>query len=168
MNKNSQETIVRYIKDLIAAEKSFETQLTAFAKEANDPTIKHLFENHATETKGQYEKLIHRLNELGDDTGLETIFKSVMAHLAGLAPKFAQVGQYDEEITTQNLIMAYAIEQGEVAAYEALALAASVAGDHQTEVLARAIQEQEIDTAEKVWECLLTNAQQSFKKVVNQ
>ncbi len=48
-------------------------------------------------------------------------------------------------------MMAYAVENAEIAMYESLAVAAHAIGDTETEQLARSIQQQEKQTAEKVW-----------------
>ena len=84
----------------------------------------------------------------------------------GLAPKAAQIGYDESERTTQNLIMAFSVENSEVAMYEALALAAAAAGDSETEQLARTIQKQEQETAEKIWALLPVVAERSYRKVV--
>ena len=41
--------------------------------------------------------------------------KSVWAHIFGMAPKGAQLGQEEEDRNTQNLIICYAVEQSEIA-----------------------------------------------------
>ncbi len=63
----------------------------------------------------------------------------------------AQTGHEQDENITQNLMIAFAVENSEVAMYESLATVASAAGDGATENLARRIQNQERVTAEKVW-----------------
>jgi ferritin-like metal-binding protein YciE len=68
-----------------------------------------------------------------------------------MAPKAAQTGHTEEERTTQDLMMAYSVENAEVAMYESLFIAAEAAADGETAELARAIQAQEKATAEKVW-----------------
>ena len=67
----------------------------------------------------------------------------------GLSSKTAQLGQEESERVTQNLMMAYAVGNSEVAMYESLAVAARLAGDTATEALARRIQQQERESAEK-------------------
>ena len=146
--QNADKVLIRYLEDAIAAEKSFETQLTGFSKEVEEPILQTLFRQHAAETKEQYTLLTERLEQLGGSTsGL----KSFLAHIFNFAPKIAQIGHDKFERETQDLMMAYAVENAEVAMYESLAVAAAVAGDSRTEQLARAIQQQEKQTAEKVW-----------------
>jgi len=126
MPETSSEVIRRYLEDAIAAEKSFETQLQGFAREGDDEEVNAMFAIHAAETRRQYERLTARLEALG---GSPSTAKSFLAHLFGLTPKTAQVGHAPQERTTQNLIMAFTVENSECAMYEALAAAAEAAGD---------------------------------------
>ena len=161
---NATDIVKRYLEDAIAAEKSFETQLRGFAKEVDETTVRALFEQHADETKRQYERLTERLGQLG---GSPSTLKSFLAHAFGLSPKTAQVGHERQERTTQDLMMAYAVENSEVAMYEALATVADAAGDHQTAELARAIQQQERSTAEKVWRHIAPCAVSAYETLVS-
>jgi ferritin-like metal-binding protein YciE len=147
--KTANDLLKRYLEDAIAAEKSFETQLTGFSKEANNATVRQLFQQHAQETKEQHLQLSSRLEQLGGST---STLKSVLAHVFNVAPKIAQLGHDEYERQTQNLMMAFAVENAEIAMYEALAEACRLAGDKETEALAVRIQEQERATADKVWE----------------
>jgi ferritin-like metal-binding protein YciE len=143
-----EEIISTYLEDAIAAEKSFETQLEGFSNESDDAVVKSLFAQHARETKMQYQQLTARLEALG---GSPSTFKSLLAHVFNFAPKVAQVGHDAQDRLTQDLMMAYAVENAEVAMYESLSEVARIAGDKQTEELALAIQQQERETAAKVW-----------------
>ena len=154
--------IRRYLEDAIAAERSFETQLEAFSKEGDDTVAQALFRSHAIETKRQHERLTARLESLG---GSPSGAKSLLAHLFGLSPKAAQIGHEKEERTAQNLMLAFAVENSELAMYEALATVAEAAGDTQTETLARAIQAEEKAAAEKIWKLLAGAAEQAFLRV---
>jgi len=159
MPHTSTDVIRRYLEDAIAAEKSFETQLQGFAREGDDEDVRSAFATHAEETRGQYTRLTARLQELG---GSPSTAKSFLAHVFGLAPKSAQVGHAPEERITQNLIMAFTVENSECAMYEALAAAAEAAGDTATEALAREIQAEERQTADKVWGFIATRAKIAF------
>jgi ferritin-like metal-binding protein YciE len=165
MAETSTDVIKRYLQDAIAAEKSFETQLQGFAKEGDDEAAKAAFHQHALETKQQYEQLTARLHALG---GSPSTAKSFLAHIFGLSPKTAQIGHEEEERTTQNLMMAFAVENSEVAMYESLIAVAEAAGDTQTAALARQIQEQEKQTAQKVWSLLPNAAITAFRRVTTQ
>jgi ferritin-like metal-binding protein YciE len=160
------ERAVRFIKshleDAIAAEKTFETQLRGFAAEGSSDQIHALFSQHADETRSQYERLARRLTELGGDPSEG---KSFLAHAMGLSPKLAQLGHDTVDRVTQNLIMAYAVENCEIAMYESLMAVSEAAGDEDTLELARSIQEEEHRTAEKVWSLIAPWAETAFKKL---
>ena len=162
MAETSSDVIKRYLQDAIAAEHSFETQLQGFAKEGDDEAAKAAFHQHALETKQQYERLTARLEALGGSTSTA---KSFLAHIFGLSPKTAQLGHESEERTTQNLMMAYAVENSEIAMYESLITVAEAAGDTETAALAREIQQQEKLTAQKVWSLLPNAAVTAFRRV---
>jgi ferritin-like metal-binding protein YciE len=154
--------IRRYLEDAIAAEKSFETQLKGFANEGDDGEAKTLFSQHAEETRSQYERLTARLDALGGST---STIKSFLAHIFGLSPKPAQIGHEAQERTTQNLIIAFSVENAECAMYEALATTALAAGDDITARLATEIQAEEKKTADKIWQLVSPSARYSFARV---
>jgi ferritin-like metal-binding protein YciE len=156
------DVIRRYLQDAIAAEHNFESQLRAFAEETDQKAVWAVLREHADETRWQHEQLTARLEALG---GGPSGFKGFLAHVFGSAPKVAQVGHDEAEKGTQNLITAYAVEHSEIAMYEALAAAADTAGDAATEQLARAIQQQEREAAEKIWKLIAGSARDSFLKV---
>lgn len=162
MAETSVEVIKRYLVDAIAAEKSFETQLEGFSKEGDNQAAQNAFRIHAQETRRQYERLTARLEVLG---GSPSTAKSFLAHVFGMAPKTAQIGHEKEERTTQNLMMAFAVENSEMAMYEALATVAEAAGDGTTALLARDIQQEEKATAEKIWKLLPLAANDAFVRV---
>lgn len=151
-----------YFEDIIAAEKTFETQLTGFSKEGDDPAAQSAFAQHARETHAQYERLTARLESLG---GTPSTAKSMLAHVFGAAPKAAQLGHDADERTTQNLMMAYSVENAEVAMYEVFACVAGEAGDRKTEQLALEIQKQEKETADKLWKLVGPAARRSVQKL---
>jgi ferritin-like metal-binding protein YciE len=158
----STESIQSYLEDAIAAEKTFETQLRDFGKEGSSNQIHALFLQHADETRRQYERLTARLKELGGDSSTA---KSFIAHLVGLSPKLAQVGHDIMDRMTQNLIMAYAVENCEIAMYESLITVAESVGDAPTAELARSIQAEENATAEKLWKHIAPMALSAFDKM---
>ena len=159
---NIQDIIKRYLKDAIAAENSFESQLRGFAEEGDDMVVRQLFSQHAEETRTQIDRLTARLRDLGDSP---SAMKSAMAHLFNFAPKAASMGHDEAERQTQNLMMAYAVENSEVAMYESMATVAEAIGDHTTATLARTIQKEEQQTAEKVWSMIAPSARRSLEKL---
>lgn len=162
--ESSREVIKRYLVDAIAAERNFETQLKVFSKEGEQTPVQNLFAEHAVETKHQYERLTARLEALG---GSPSALKTFYAHIFNFAPKAAQLGHDRAEKNSQDLIMAFAIENSEVAMYEELAIVAGFAGDSETEALARAIQEEERAAAKKVWSLIDASCRQAFMKITS-
>jgi ferritin-like metal-binding protein YciE len=162
MSETPAEVIKRYLEDAIAAEKSFETQLDAFAKEGDNLRVRDAFGQHSVETKSQHQRLELRLAALG---GNASAAKSFLAHLFSMAQQAAKMGHEKEEQTVQNLMIAFAVENSELAMYEALAAVAAAAGDSITESLAREIQKEEKTAAEKLWKLLPAAAASSFAKV---
>lgn len=148
MADTSAEVVKRYLQDAIAAEKNFETQLQGFAKETGNDLAKAAFENRLAETRGQIERLISRLEQLG---GTPSTAKSLLAHVFQLAPRAAQLSHEKKASTTQDLIMAFAIENKECAIYESLASTAEAAGDPDTAALARSIEAAGKAAANKIW-----------------
>jgi ferritin-like metal-binding protein YciE len=146
--KDARERIQTYLTDAIAAEKSFESQLNGFAEETEESHPASLFLQHASETRTQYEMLTARLEDLG---ATPSSGKTFLAHIFNMAPKIAQLGHDKLDRLSQDLMMAYAVENAEVAMYESLAVAAKSINDVATETLARKIQQQEKQTAEKIW-----------------
>jgi ferritin-like metal-binding protein YciE len=147
--------------DAISAEKSFEAQLQRFAKDVENEATKTVFTQYARETKQQYERLANRLHSLeGSAPGA----KSFLAHVFGLNLKSAQVGAEKGERTTQELMMAYAVESSESAIYECLATMAEAAGDAETAQLARTIQSEKRVMAQETWKLLPASALDVYKR----
>lgn len=159
MAETSIDLLSRYLVDAIAAEKRFEAQLRGFAQEGDDEEVQTAFLAHANQTRTQHERLTHRLAALG---GRVLSAKSFLADLFGLAPKLRQAEHVQEERTTQNLITAFAVESGECAFYEALAAVAVAAGDPQTERLAREIQAEERQAADRISRFIPSRAKIAF------
>lgn len=160
--ETKQSILRRYLEDAIAAERNFETQLNTMAGEGDNMASRLLFAQHAEETKLQHRRLRTRLEALG---GRPSGFKTALAHLINFIPKTVQMGHDPSEVATQNLIIGYAIENAEVAMYEALASMSAAAGDLQTEQLAREIQEEERRAANMIWHLIAQCAQESYGKI---
>jgi ferritin-like metal-binding protein YciE len=151
-----------YMEDIVAAEKSFETQLIGFSKEGDFTPAQNAFADHARETRTQYERLTARLGAMG---GSPSTAKGILAQVFGVAPKVAQAGHDPSERVTQNLMMAHAVESAEMAMYEVFAAVAADAGDHETEKLALEIQKQEKAAQEKVWKMVGPAARRSIQQL---
>ncbi len=165
MAETSSDVVKRYLQDVIAAEKNFETQLHGFAGEANNAAAREAFYQHALETKNQYERLTARLESLG---GNPPIAKSLLAHIFGLGAKATEAGREKDERTIDDLMIAFAVEHSEMAIYEALAATAEAAGDPDTASLARSVQQQEKETAEKIWKLLHDAALDAYQAIAGE
>ncbi len=159
MADNDNAVIRRYLEDALAAESSFESHLRSFSVQGDDEDVQSLFALHASQTRHQYDRLNARLEELG---GSASDVKSILAHVFGFGPQAAPATHNEEERVAQNLMAAYSVESGECAVYEALANAARAAGDSKTETLAREIQAEERQTAEKIWAFIPSRAKIAF------
>ena len=151
--------IQKYLQDVIAAEEGFEGQFRSFAQDGEDFDVQALFLGHAAAIRRQIERLTLRLHELG---GTPSKAKSSLAHLFSSAPKIAQAFHAPEERIVQNLMMAFAIESGKRAMYEALAVTSRQAADITTETLAREIAAEETAVAEKIWHFLPSRSKIAF------
>jgi ferritin-like metal-binding protein YciE len=158
---DAREVIKDYLQDAIAAERSFETQLRAFAEDASHRSdVRELFERHADETRDQHVALTERLRELN---GAPSGVRSALACMFTAAPAAPGDGDAPEAKITQDLMITFAVENSEVAMYESLATVASAAGDGVTENLARRIQHQERATAEKIWQHIAPSARRAAR-----
>jgi ferritin-like metal-binding protein YciE len=154
--------LTRYLDDAISAERSFETQLRSFAEQGDDDEVQAAFRTHAGQTRIHYERLTHRLEELG---GRPSAAKTAIAELYGVAPKLSLAGQIAEDRIVENLISAVTIETGACAMYQALATVASAAGDSATERLAREIQSEERHTADLLFRFIPSRSKIAFNVV---
>lgn len=145
--ENHSERLVRYLQDAHAAETGIEEMLKDAAG-TDDADAARLFEEHLTVTRSQTARLEQRLQELGGDTsGGKGMMNKVMAKVGDVL----NMGHDKYDKTTQDLIKAYATEHLEMAMYEALIVYAEAAGDMQTAALAREIQDEERQTAERIF-----------------
>jgi ferritin-like metal-binding protein YciE len=161
-NESPNKVLQRYLEDTIAAEKSFESQLRTMAGEGDYAPARELFARHADETRTQHERLTARLEQLG---GSPSALKTAAAHVFNFTPKVAQIGHSSTEKSAQNLIIAFTVENSEVATYEALATVAAAAGDAATERLAREIQEEERRASHNIWQMIGPSSREAFETV---
>lgn len=151
MGETSVGVVKRYLEDAIAAEKGFEAQYESFAKEADEASLQELFRQQAAATKAQHDRLVEQLSNFG---GTPSTTKGLLAQLFGLSPKIAQIGQNDTERTSQNLYIAFGIENSKLALYEALSTVAEAAGEDDVAALTRSLQSQQKDSIERIWKIL--------------
>lgn len=146
--EDSRERMVRYLQDAHAAEVGIKKMLEGFINDAEDPDLQALFRQHAVETQAQADMIEQRLRAFNEDVAdSKGFFNQMMAKVSELMH-----GAHDEyDKATQNLIKAYATEHLERGMYESLAAYAQAVGDMETANLARQIQMQEEQTAQKIW-----------------
>ena len=156
-----QETIVRYLQDAEAAERNFEDALASISKMGEQEGVKLALARMSDIAKTQHERLEARLRALG--AGRSTS-KSALAHALGMAPTLVQTTQAAGEKNTQHLMITIAAAAAESAMYEALATAASAAGDQETVRLARELQREEHDDYRTAANLLRQSALASFRR----
>ena len=151
--------IRQYLEDLVTAEKDFEKQLRDFSRSGDDDEVQAAFAEHADETKRQQQRLATRLTEIGGRVLSRT---GGFASILNLTPQLPQAAEIVEEKTLQNLLIGYTMEAGEFAMYETLATLARAAGDYDTEQLAKQIQTEERNAAERIWHFLPSRSKIAF------
>ncbi len=157
MTEAGKDVIRHYLEDLVAAEKGFEQQLREFSSVGDDSEVQAVFTEHAGETQRQHQRLVTRLTELGNRAR-----KAGLASTLNFATQFPESPEIVEEKTLQCLLVAYTTEAGEFAVYETLATLARAAGDYDTEQLAKQIQTEEREAAEKIWHFLPSRSKIAF------
>jgi ferritin-like metal-binding protein YciE len=140
--------IIRYLNDAWAVEKALVDSLKDMGEEANDPAVRALLLEHSQVTHQQEESLEARIRQLGGET---QTYKGYLNQFIAKAGDFMNMGHDQYDRTTQNLMQCFATENFELAMYESLAAFADAVGDAETAQLARQIQQQERETAEKLW-----------------
>jgi ferritin-like metal-binding protein YciE len=151
MAEASAEVVRRYLQDAIAAEESFETQFERFAGQSGSPEIDRIYRSHASEIKNHRKKLAARLDGLG---GSIATTRGLLTHFLRLTPKIMQHRHATSAARVQNAVLAFAIENSEVALYEILANVAEAAGDTETASLTRSIQQEKKTSVAQIWKLL--------------
>ena len=159
-----QDTIVRYLQDAEAAERTFEDALASLSKAGDQPAVQNALANMSRVARTQHERLQARIEALGGSTSTT---KSALAHVLGFAPMLAQVGQTPAEKNTQHLMIVIGAAAAESAMYEALATAAAAAGDPTTEQLARQLQNEERQDYQQAAMLLRQSAVDAFERAMN-
>jgi ferritin-like metal-binding protein YciE len=146
--ESPQEKLIRYLQDAHASEVGIVTVLKDFIDEISDPQIKALFQEHLQVTHSQASRLERRLLELGSGT---SDGKSFMNQLIGKMGDMMHAAHDTEDKTTQDLIKAFATENLEIGMYESLYSYSEGLGDRETAQLARQIQSEEKEAADKIF-----------------
>jgi ferritin-like metal-binding protein YciE len=152
--RTPEEIIVTCLQHAIATGTGVQAQLDEVSRQGANASIQSLFTAHARETRMQVIQLTARLESLG---GTPSPMRNVAGRLLAMAPAVVEIGQDAADRQTQSLIHAFATENGEIALYESLAELATAAGDAPTAQLARVIQKQQRETAERLWAHIAPN-----------
>ena len=129
---NLEEQLIKYLTDAHSIEQQALIQMRLAPRIAGDPEIAALFSAHEQETE-EHERLVReRLQAAGAD-------RSLIKDLAGLATGagFALFAQAQPDTPGKLVAHAFSYEHMELAAYQLLARVAALAGDPETERVAR-------------------------------
>ncbi|MBV8865509.1 MAG: DUF892 family protein [Acidobacteriaceae bacterium] len=159
MTQAGQEVTRQYLDDIVTAETLFEQQLRGFSKSGDDEEVQVIMAEYAEATRQQRERLAIRIADIGDRILSR---KGGLASILKYPPQLLRGGSIVEEQTLQNLLVAYTIEAGELAMYEALTTLAHAAGDTETEQLAKEIQSEKHNAAERIWHLLPSRSKIAF------
>src|ERR1700691_5001637 len=159
-----QDTIVRYLQDAEAAERTFEDALAALSKTGSQPEVQSALTDMSRKSRGHYERLEARIEELGAS---RSTAKSALAHALGFAPRLAQLGETPDQRSTQDLMIMIGAAAAGSAMYEALATAASAAGDAVTEQLARQLENEEQQDYQQAAALLRQGAVETFQRAMH-
>jgi ferritin-like metal-binding protein YciE len=156
--RTPEEIIVSCLQHAIATGTGIQAHLDEAARQGTNASVQSLFTTHARETRMQVLQLTARLESLG---GTPSPVRNVAGRVLAMAPAAVEIGQdAADRLTqslTQSLIHAFATENGEIALYESLAELATAAGDAPTAQLARVIQKQQREFAERLWAHIAPN-----------
>jgi ferritin-like metal-binding protein YciE len=146
--ENTQERLIRYLQDAHAAEVGVRKMLEGFVDDTDDQSIKMMFQEHLTITRTQEDRLEQCLRKYNaEPSDGKGFMNSLMAKIGD----FIQGGHDQYDKNTQNLIKAYATEHLECAMYEALMTYAKGVGDQDVVQVAETIQNEEKETADRLW-----------------
>ncbi len=156
MAETPQDRLIRYIQDAHASEVGIVGTLKTFIAEVDNVQVQAVFQEHLAVTESQAQRLEQRLIALGSGA---SDGKGFLNTVLGKVANVAQHPFHDEkDKTTQDLIKAYATEHLEIGMYESLYSYAEAIGDTQTAQLAKQIQAEEQDAADKVFPLITLTA----------
>lgn len=155
MAETPQDRLIRYIQDAHASEVGIVAILKDFIDEIDNLQVKAVFQEHLAVTESQAQRLEQRLVALGSGASDGKGFLNV---LMGKAGDVMHAMHDAKDKTTQDLIKAYATEHLEIGMYESLYSYASAVGDTQTAALAKQIQAEEQEAADKVFPLIAMTA----------
>ena len=160
--ENSQERLVRYLQDAHAAEVGVAKMLEDSIEDTEDVAIKALFAEHLTMTHTHQEQIAQCLANYDEKpNGGKSLISAMMSKVSDLIQ-----GAHDQpDKNTQYLIKAFAAENLERGIYESLIAYAQAIGKEDVAQVARNIQQQEQQTAERIWPMISQYAVTALEKV---
>jgi ferritin-like metal-binding protein YciE len=154
------EQIVKYLTDAHSIEEQALVQMKAAPKLAGDPQLAEMFERHLVETE-QHERLVEEQlsAHAGDPSKLKDLAGKVTGHGFGM---FAAA---NPDTPGKLIVHGYSYEHMEAAAYDMLARVAERAGDQALVDVARRIEAQEREMAQRVAGCFDRAVELSLRDV---
>lgn len=152
---SDRDVLVSWLNDAYAMENALIPILENHAKDAKDyPALQARIDEHVSETRRQAEMVKGCIERLG---GSASTTKKTLGSLFGMAQAPATALASDELV--KNIVMDFATENFEIAAYEALVAAARQCGEPEIAATCEQIIEEERRMAEGLHEHLGTVAQ---------
>ena len=161
MAETPQGRLFRYIQDAHAAEVGITTVLKDFIAEVDSAQVKAVFEEHLIVTESQAQRLEQRLIALGSGP---SDGKGLLSKIMGKAADLMHAAHDTEDKTTIDLVKAYSTEYLEVGMYESMISYSEAIGDTQTAQLARQIQAEEKEAAEKIFPLITITAKAALNR----
>jgi ferritin-like metal-binding protein YciE len=154
------EQIVKYLTDAHSIEEQALVQMKAAPKLAGDAQMAEIFERHRVETE-EHERLIEEQLSAhgGDPSKLKDLAGKVTGHGFGM---FAAA---NPDTPGKLIVHGYSYEHMEAAAYDMLARIAERAGDQSLVEVARRIEAQEREMAQRVAGCFDRAVELSLRDV---
>jgi ferritin-like metal-binding protein YciE len=154
------ELLIAWLNDAYAMEKALLPVLENHAKDAKDhPHMRARIEEHAEETRRHAEMIEQCVKSLGSSTSAT---KTAIGSLFGALQSVA-TGPFSDELV-KNALMDYAAENFEIAAYQALVVAAEEYGDERIVEICEEILDEEIDMAEWLEEQLPLTVREVYRE----
>ncbi len=155
--------IKQLLSDAMASATESEANLRSFAAQGDDEDVQTTFALLAEQTALRIPLLRERFAVLFGDSEAPSGAAPLHFALPHLGRMTATgTVTIPEERILQNLLAAYTAETGEMAISEALAAGALAAGDPETEALARKLEDEEREAADKIWHFLSTRSKIAF------
>lgn len=161
---HGQNVLIGYLQDAEAAERTFEDTFSRLSKTGDQPTVQNVVAAISARARVHHERLQARIEALGAS---RSSIKSAIGHALGFAPMLAQIGELPAQKSTQDLVLAITAAAARSAMYEALAASASIAGDTETEQVAREFQRDEREDYQQAAALLRQSAVQTFQEAMN-